>query len=252
MISLKSNDDIEVMATGGRILRKILNELQEKITPGLTGQDIEGIANKLFKKYKVKPAFLGFRNYPYSICLSIDGEVVHGLPLPSKKIREGDLVSLDLGVEYRGFCTDAAVTFGVGEISEQGKTLIQATQQALRKAIGVARVGNTLADIGRAIETTAKKYGFNVVEGFTGHGIGRNLQEEPPVHNLSTKEGQKIILKPGMVLAIEPMLSAGSGKVIIADDGWTVKTSEGTLACHFEETVAITKDGPNTLILPQN
>lgn len=251
MIKIKTPQEIKTMKRGGKILAKIIGKLEKAVRPGIATNSIEKLANELVLFYKVKPAFLGYDRFPASTCVSINDEVVHCIPT-SRSILDGDVVSLDFGIIYKGFYLDLATTVlarkdNKKSYSEKEK-LISVTKKALDRGLGQAKVGNYVGDIGHAIESFVKKEGFSIVRELVGHGIGRELHEEPSIPNFGKKEaGEK--LKIGMVVAIEPMLSMGDWKVELADDGFTYKTKDGSPSAHFEHTVAITKGGP--LILTQ-
>jgi methionyl aminopeptidase len=250
MITLKSPEEIGMMAEGGKILGMVLRELEAAVRIGVSTKALDAMAYKLILDAGAKPAFLHYRptgaahGYPATLCASVNDGIVHGLP--SKRIlQEGDILKLDLGLRYKGFYSDAAVTVGVGKINTEAKDLIRATKAALAAGVNEARTGKTLGDIGFAIETIAKKNGFSVVEGLTGHGIGKALHEDPYVFNFG-RRGDGETLKSGMVIAIEPMFAAGSGAIReLSDDSYV--TMDGSLAAHFEHTVAITEKGPRIL-----
>lgn len=250
MITIKTAEEIATMAEGGRILAGILNMLRGEVRPGVETRTLDKLAYKLIKEAGAEPAFLGYRPagareaYPFTLCVSLNDGIVHGRP-SDYKIREGDLVKLDLGLKYRGFYLDSAITVGIGKISGEAKKLIQVTQEALEKGIEECRLGKSTGDIGAAIEKHVKKSGFSVVRALTGHGIGRKLHEDPNVLNFGWP-GTGEELKVGMVLAIEPMVVIGSGETkILPDDSFVTK--DGSLAAHFEHTVAITDRGPRIL-----
>lgn len=250
MLILKTPDEIEVMAEGGWRLAEVLARLAEEARAGITTKHLDRLAYQLIHKAGAKPAFLRYRPagarraYPCTLCTSLNDVVVHGQP-SEYALRDGDIIALDLGLSYKGFYLDAAVTRGIGEVSNEAKRLIAATKEALTVAIGEARPGKTLGDVGYIIERTAKKNRCSVADALTGHGIGRALHEDPTVFNVGRKgEGEE--LREGMVLAVEPMFAAGSGKIKQArDESWA--TADGSLAAHFEHTVAVTKNGPRVL-----
>lgn len=252
MIQYRKTEEIEKAAASGRILSSVMAAIIPGVKEGVALIDLDHLAETLIKKAGAKAAFLDYRpdgaKHPYgaSICTSLNDVVVHGLPT-NYKLRSGDVLKLDFGVLYNGFYTDAAKTFGIGKISNEAQLLIQATKDCLAQALKQAQTGKTLGDIGYAVEKTAKKYGFNVISGLTGHGIGRDLHEDPVVYNYGEK-GKGIKLKPGMILAIEPMLSAGSLEIIQKkDESWATK--DGSLSAHFEHTVAITEGGVRILTI---
>jgi len=239
MIVLKSPREIELMREAGKIVALTLAVLAEKAKEGVSTAQLEEWAEEVIRKNKAIPSFKGYRGYPASICVSVNEEVVHGIPSPKRVLKEGDVVSIDVGAIYRGYHGDAAITIGIGRITEEAEKLIEVTKGALEAAISVAKAGNRLGDISWAIQSYAEKHGFNVVREYTGHGIGRYMHEEPQVPNVGTP-GKGVLLKPGMTLALEPMVVAGSWEVEVLPDGWTVVTKDKSLAAHFEHTIAIT------------
>lgn len=256
MIHLKSSQEIEIMTKGGKILARILRELKENTKEGISGKDLEFLAEKMIKEYNVISSFKNYpshqknKNFPSCLCLSINKEVVHGIP-SDRKIKKGDLVGLDLGIKYQGFHTDAAISFvcqekEISENLEEKKKLIQITEKALEIGISKARAGNYLEEIGQSIEEFVEKNGFFVVKALGGHGIGQELHEEPIVLNFKSKE-QRIKLESGMCFTIEPMVNIGTSEVKWLENGWTVVNACGKLSCHFEHTIAILKD--KTLVL---
>jgi methionyl aminopeptidase len=252
MIFLKSSQEIEIMRTANRIVSEILVELRETVRSGITTSEIDRIATDLIKKKGARSAFKGYqmRNgtvpFPATICISLNDEVVHGIPSTQRTIREGDVVSLDFGVIYRDFYGDAAVTFALGRVGEKAQRLIETTAAALEEGISQAQVGNRLGDISAAIQERVEKDGFSVVREFVGHGVGRRLHEDPPVPNYGAP-GRGMRLREGMVIAIEPMVNAGKADVMLKGDGWTAVTKDGSLSAHFEHSVAITEKGPQVL-----
>lgn len=248
-MNLKSPDDIKKMAHAGSILAKVLQRVRKVVKPGVRTKDLDELANKLVLSYKARPAFLGYvsggRRYPASLCVSVNEEIVHGLP-SDRVLAVGDVVGLDFGVIYDGWYADSAITLPVGPVHPQAARLLAVTERALQIGIEAARVGSTVGDIGHAIQVYAEHQGFSVVRDLVGHGIGRALHEDPQVPNFgNANEGAK--LQAGMVIAIEPMLSAGGKAITLADDGWTYKTADESLSAHFEHTIAITKKGPKVL-----
>ncbi len=235
-----------MIAVSGKILARVFKAVVEEAKIGVSLKNLDELACELIKKAGAQPAFLGYRpegakhSYNASICASVNDVIVHGFP-NDYKLKNGDVLKLDFGVKYRGFYSDAAATLGIGVISKKAVQLIKATKEALEEAVLAARTGNHLGDIGFAVSKTAKKYGFKPIKGLTGHGIGKELHEDPTIYNYG-KTGGGIELKPGMVLAIEPMLSAGADKIIQKpDESWA--TADGSLSSHFENTVAITEKG---------
>ena len=245
MVILKQPDEIDKAKASSRIVAEVLSVLRERIKPGVTTRELDKIAESVTEKRGAKPAFKGYRGYPYSLCASVNEEVVHGMP-SGRVLKEGDIVGLDFGVYYQGFYGDAAVTLPVGRVSEEAARLMRVTEQSLYAAIEQASSGNRLGDISAAVQETAESAGYSVVRDFVGHGIGRNMHEDPQIPNFG-KKGRGIELQTGMILAIEPMVNAGRYRVKILPDGWTVITADGSLSAHFEHSVAITDNGPEIL-----
>ncbi|MBM4274014.1 MAG: type I methionyl aminopeptidase [Deltaproteobacteria bacterium] len=241
MILLKSPQEIAKMETANRIVAEILEGIKERVRPGVETLELNELAEEMCRRRKVQPAFKGYRGYPRSICISINEEVVHGIPGP-RRLKEGDLVSLDFGVKYDGYYGDAAVTLPVGQVSDKARRLLEATEKSLYAGIAQLRVGNHVSDISHAVQTVVEEAGFSVIREFVGHGIGRSLHEDPQIPNFGPP-GRGPWLQPGMTLAIEPMTAAGSWKVKILKDGWTAVTQDGSLAAHFEHSVALTENG---------
>jgi methionyl aminopeptidase len=241
MIQLKSTQEIAKMEAANRIVAEVLAEVKTQVRPGVETRELDELAEGLCRKYKVKPAFKGYRGYSHSLCIAVNDEVVHGIP-GSRQLKIGDLVSLDFGVLREGFYGDAAITVPVGEVTPQAHKLMQATEESLYAGIGELKVGGRLSDISHAVQATVEKQGFSVIRQFVGHGIGRALHEDPQIPNFGPR-GRGPALKVGMTLAIEPMTSAGSWEVKILEDGWTAVTEDGSLAAHFEHTVALTEKG---------
>ncbi len=242
-ISIKNPEEIELMKEAGRILAITHEELKKAIKPGITTYDIDKLGEEVIRSYGCTPSFLNYCGYPASICVSINEEVVHGIPSRTRYIKEGDIVSLDAGVIYKGYHSDSARTYGVGEISPVCTDLIQVTKQSFFEALKVARAGNHIKDIGVAVERYVLQHGFDVVVDLVGHGVGKNLHEEPDVPNFATRRrGPK--LKAGMTIAIEPMVTVGDYHVNWLDDGWTVVTADGLAAAHYENTILITESEP--------
>ena len=231
------------MKGASRIVAEILLALRENIREGATTADMDRIAEELTLKKKAKPAFKGYRGYPATLCISVNEEVVHGIPSPKWVLKEGDVVGLDFGVIYDGYYGDSAITVPVGTIRPEVETLLRVTEESLYAAIKAATPGNYLSDVSAAVQQLADAHHFGIVREFCGHGIGRSLHEDPPVLNyVQNGKGPKI--KPGMVLAIEPMINLGTEKVRVLEDGWTVITADGRPSAHFEHTIAVTPDGP--------
>jgi len=242
-IILKSKEEIAKLRTAAATTMEILLKIAEQIAPGISGSDIDQIARSLCKEYKVKPAFLGYGGFPGAICVSVNEEVVHGLPTKKKVLKEGDIVSLDFGAIVDGWVGDVALTVPVGKINETAQKLIDVTRESLYKGIEAAKAGGKLIDISRTIQDFVESHGFNVTRGYAGHGIGRSLHEEPSITNYVYKNYPDITLMPGMTFAIEPMVNEGTGKVKVKRDKWTVVTKDGKLSAHFEHDIAITEDG---------
>lgn len=247
-VTIKTPREIELMREAGRILAKVHNELGKIIKPGITTLEIDRVGEELIRSYGCIPSFLNYNGYPASICVSVNEEVVHGIPSPKRVIKEGDIVSLDAGVIYKGYHSDAARTHIVGTASEEATKLVEVTKQCFFEGIKFAKPGNHLHDISNAIGAYAEKFGYGVVRDLVGHGIGSHLHEDPPIPNYIIKSrGPKLL--PGMTLAIEPMINAGTYKVSWLDDDWTVVTRDGKLSAHYENTVLITEDGCEILSL---
>lgn len=234
------------MAAAGRIVAEILESLKTVVSAGMSTADVEAYVDAEIKRRKAIPAFKGYRGYPSSICISLNAEVVHGIPSKAVKIRKGDLVSIDLGVILGGYYGDAAITIPVEGVSPEARRLSDVTEQALYAGIEQAIIGNRVSDISSAIQKYVEAHGFSVVRAFVGHGIGRQMHEEPQIPNYG-KPGQGSRLREGMTLAIEPMVNAGTFDVVILRDGWTAVTADGALSAHFEHTIAVTRQGPRIL-----
>jgi methionyl aminopeptidase len=242
MIILKSRSEIEKMRRSNAIVAVILEELRKKIRPGVKTIELDRLSEELALKKGARPAFKGYRGYPYSLCTSVNNEVVHGMP-SERDLREGDIVSLDFGILNDGYYGDAAVTVPVGEITPAAKRLLKVTEEALYRGIAEVKTGNRIGDISAAIQGHVEASGYSVVRDLVGHGIGKSLHEDPQVPNYGSS-GRGIELKTGMVFAIEPMVNEGTYRVDILRDGWTVVTADGKLSAHFEHSVAITENGP--------
>jgi methionyl aminopeptidase len=249
VIALKSAREIEIMRRANVIVAEILQELRQRVAPGIKTLDLDAIAEELTLKKNAVPAFKGYnvagRVYPRCLCASVNEEIVHGIPT-DRELREGDIIGLDYGVIYQGFYGDSAITVGVGRVSEEARRLMEVTEQALYRGIEQLHEGRRLGDLGHAVQQTAESAGYSVVRAFVGHGVGRKLHEEPPVPNYGEPD-RGIRLREGMVLAIEPMVNMGGHEVEIKEDGWTAVTKDRSLAAHFEHSVAITKNGPYIL-----
>ena len=245
-VSIKSAREIELMREAGRILAMVHEELGRAIKPGISTMDIDRLGERIIRSYGCIPSFKNYNGYPASICVSVNDEVVHGIPNKHRILREGDIVSLDAGVIYHGYHSDAARTHAVGRVSEEAQKLMDVTKQCFFEGIKYAKAGNHLNDISSAIQAYAESFGYGVVRDLVGHGIGEHLHEEPEVPNFSQKR-KGIRLMPGMTLAVEPMINAGRPDVAWLDDDWTVVTDDGSLSSHYENTILITEDGPEIL-----
>jgi len=246
VIVRKSAAEIEIMREAGRISARALRLVGEAVRPGVTTEALDRIAEEAIRDAGAEPAFLGYHGYPRTLCTSVNSQVVHGIPSEKVKLKEGDVLSVDVGAIFEGYYGDNARTFPVGRISEKAQRLLEATDRSLHEGIAACLVGNRLFDIGNAVQRVAEGAGYSVVREYVGHGIGRAMHEDPNVPNYGrAKTGPK--LEPGMVFAIEPMVNAGGAAVESLPDGWTVVTSDGSLSAHFEHTVAITEDGPYIL-----
>lgn len=248
-ITIKSEREISRMREAGKILADVHDRLEEIIAPGITTLDIDRKGEELIRKAGCIPSFLNYEGYPASICVSVNDEVVHGIPTDSRKLEEGDIVSLDAGVIYEGYHSDAARTYGVGTISDEAKRLIEITRLSFYEGIKNAYAGNHLHDISASIQKFVEKNGFSVVRDLVGHGVGAQLHEEPQIPNYKPV-GRGPKLRPGMTLAIEPMVNAGDWKIWILEDDWTVVTRDGSKSAHYENTILITGGEPEILTLP--
>lgn len=246
MIVLKTNRELALMREACRISAGALRVAGEAVQPGVTTEEIDRIAYEYIIKQGAKPNFLNYNGFPATACISINDEVIHGIPSKKRVIKEGDIVSIDLGAVLDGYNGDNAATFAAGRISPEAERLINTTKESLYKGIQAAVAGGRIGDISNAVQTYCEERGFSVVRDFVGHGIGTKLHEDPSVPNYGTP-GRGVRLLPGMTLAIEPMINAGGYDVRQLSDGWTIKTKDGSLSAHFEHTVAITADGPKIL-----
>jgi methionyl aminopeptidase len=245
VITIKSEAEIKLMRISGKIVGQALIEIRARIKPGVTTQEIDKFAYEFFKKNDCVPAFLGYHGYPATICTSINAEVVHGIP-GKRVLEEGDIVGVDIGAYYKGYCGDSARTFAVGKIEPEVEKLLEVTFESLNMGIDQCRVGNRISDIGHAIQKYVEIYGFSVVRDYVGHGIGQAMHEEPQVANYGRPhQGPRII--EGMCLALEPMVNMGTEEVRVLQDGWTVVTKDGKFSAHFEDTIAILANGPENL-----
>lgn len=248
MVSIKSQNEIALMREAGRILANVHEELRAAIRPGMSTLDIDKLGEKLIRGYGCIPSFLNYNGYPASICVSVNDEVVHGIPSKDRILEEGDIVSLDAGVIYKGYHADAARTYGVGQISPEAAKLIEVTKQSFFEGIKMAKDGNHLHDISNAIADYCESFGYGVVRDLVGHGIGKNLHEDPQIPNFHQRR-RGIKLQKGMTLAIEPMVNEGTYEVAWLDDDWTVVSDDGSLSAHYENTILITDGEPEILTI---
>ncbi|MGA9774318.1 MAG: type I methionyl aminopeptidase [Candidatus Dormiibacterota bacterium] len=245
MITLKRPEEIAIMREAGRRLAEVLAVLAAAVRPGITTADLDRVANREIRRRESFPGFLGYDGFPKHLCVSVQEEVVHGIP-GRRPLRDGDLVSLDCGLIYKGWWADAGLTVACGEVDAEGQRLIQVTREALRLGIEEARPGRRLGDIGAAVQRHVEENGFSIVRGYTGHGIGRDMHEEPEVPNFGTP-GKGLEIRPGLCLAIEPIVNEGTAATRVQPDQWTVVTADGRRSCYFEHTVAVTAEGPVVL-----
>lgn len=245
-VTIKSEREIELMREAGKILAKTHEELGKALRPGMSTWEVDHLGEQIIRSFGCIPSFKNYNGYPASICVSVNDEVVHGIPSKKRILKEGDIVSLDAGVIYKGYHSDAARTHGIGEISPQAKKLIEVTKQSFFEGIKYAKPGNHLNDISSAVQAYAERFGYGVVRDLVGHGIGEHLHEDPEVPNFAQKrKGMK--LRAGMTLAVEPMINEGRLDVCWLDDDWTVVTEDGSLSAHYENTILICEDGPEIL-----
>ena len=253
MIALKTPQEIGVMRAANLIVADVLADLRSAVRPGVTTAELDQRAEGLTRARGARPAFKGYvvagRTFPASVCISINDEVVHGIPSSERALRDGDIVGLDFGVQYQDFFGDAAITVAVGAIDDEAQHLMRATEEALWAGIEQVRVGRRIGDVSAAIQARVDRDGFGIVRDFVGHGIGRRLHEEPQVPNYGVRD-RGVRLREGMVLAIEPMVNAGTHEVMVKDDGWTAVTKDGRRSAHFEHSVAVTSNGPYVLSRP--
>ena len=246
MIELKSAREIGLMRRGGHILSEVMDRLRTSLKPGMSTLEIDTDVEDFIRSRGAVPAFKGYRGFPATVCISINEEVVHGIPSSTRHIREADIVGLDLGCIVEGYYADCAFTLAVGDVPPRVQELLDVTRESLERGIAECRPGRRLSDVSHAIQLHVERHGFSIVRAFVGHGIGRALHEEPQVPNFGDP-GRGPQLRAGMVLAIEPMVTMGSWEVRILDDGWTAVTKDGSLAAHFEHTIAVTESGPEVL-----
>ena len=243
MIILKSLQEIEKIRKACLVVADVLEDMRSRIKPGISTESLDEYAERLIRGAGAIPAFKGYRGYPRTLCTSVNNEVIHGIPSPTTILKEGDVVSIDVGAIVDGFYGDAAITLPVGSVSSAVERLMKVAQESLDLGIEQAQAGNRLFDISHAVQNHVESAGYSVVREFVGHGIGRNLHEDPQIPNFGTK-GQGPRIKPGMVLAIEPMVNMGGSATIVKEDGWTAITADGSISAHFEHTVAVMPDGP--------
>jgi methionyl aminopeptidase len=247
VITIKSAREIELMRVSGKITAKTLSMLMKTVKAGMTTAEVDRLAEDSIRSMGGTPTFIGYHGYAHTVCLSVNEEVVHGIPGP-RTLKDGDLLSIDIGTTLDGYVSDSAVTVAIGEVSPAAKRLMDVTQECLMLGIAQMQPGNRLGDIGHAVQKHAESHGYGVVRQLVGHGVGTQLHEEPQVPNYGNP-GHGTLLRPGLVLAIEPMITEGSYEVETLDDGWTVVTEDGKLAAHFEHTIAVTTEGPRILTL---
>jgi methionyl aminopeptidase len=247
MIIRKSRRELEQMADAGAIVVQTIELVGDHIRPGVTTAELDELADEFIRSHGGVPTFKGYRGYPAATCISPNDMVVHGIP-GAQALRDGDIVSFDVGVTLEGFVADSAYTFAVGEISDDAQRLLDACQAALAAGIEQARAGNRIGDISAAVQRATEEAGFSVVRSLVGHGVGRAMHEEPQIPNFGLP-GRGPLLQEGMTLAIEPMINAGGPEIVLADDEWSISTADGSLSAHFEHTVAVTSDGPRILTL---
>ncbi len=245
MIEIKSAEEIQLMRQAGKIVAMVLQEMEREVAPGVPTGRLDKKAEKLIRREGAEPAFLGYQGFPASICASVNEELVHGIP-GVRKLNEGDIISIDVGVYYRGFCGDAAVTFEVGRVSSSTRRLIEVTRNSLQKALDKVKEGNYLSDISHAVQSYVEAENYSVVRNYVGHGIGRQMHQEPQVPNFGPP-GRGPRIKKGMAFAIEPMVNEGTWEVEVLEDNWTVVTRDRKLCAHFEHTVVAGENGPEIL-----
>ncbi|KPJ85704.1 hypothetical protein AMJ57_02035 [Parcubacteria bacterium SG8_24] len=255
MIYLKTKEEIDIIREGGIILSETLGKLVRQVRPGVGTGELDELAERLIYEAGGRPSFKGYmteddiRPFPSSVCLSINQEVVHAPAKPSRDLKEGDILKLDIGLQYRGLYTDMAMTVPVGQISEKAERLIKVTRESLERAVGQTIAGNYISDIGRAVDNRVTADGFTTVKALVGHGVGKHVHEDPRIPNFVDPTLEPTLIRPGMVLALEPMVNAGTDEVALLPDGWTVVTADSSLSAHFEVTVAVTEEG-NEVMTP--
>ena len=250
MISLKTAAEIALMREAGIVVANAIAATREAVRPGITTRELDAVAEKVIRDAGALPSFLGYHGFPATLCLSVNDEVVHGIPGP-RVVHEGDVVSIDCGAIVGGYHADAAVTVCVGDVPEDVRRMVEVCEESLRRGLAAVRDGGRMSDIGAAIESYVRPFGFGLVEDYTGHGIGASLHEPPDVPNVAPKgPGRGLKLQPGIVIAIEPMVTLGSRRVSLLEDDWTVVTQDGLPAAHFEHTIALTEGGPQVLTAP--
>jgi methionyl aminopeptidase len=250
MIHLRSSEEIDAIARGGAIIADLLDTVRSEVRPGVSTEQLDRFCEDFICSHDgAVPAFKGLYGFPGSVCVSLNEEVVHGIPSKRRRVKEGDIVSIDVGVRLDGWCSDSAWTYPVGEVSEDALRLMEVTEAALWRALEAAVPGNHVGDIGAAVMATVADRPYGIIRDLVGHGVGRDVHEEPQVPNVG-QAGHGPLLRTGMVVAIEPMLSAGTASIRTLDDGWTVVTADGALSAHFEHTVAVTEEGPRILTTP--
>jgi methionyl aminopeptidase len=251
MMVLKSPAEVETMHRANAVVHEVLRTVRRAAVPGVSTLELDELAEGIIRERGGTPAFKGYRGFPASLCTSVNDEIVHGIPSAGIQLKAGDILSVDCGVVMDGYVGDAAITFGIGEIGERAERLMEITRRCLEDAVEQVRPGNRLGDIGAAVQRRAEAAGFGVVRDFVGHGIGSSMHEDPQVPNYGVP-GSGPVLKPGLVLAIEPMITEGSWRVRVDDDGWTARTEDGKLSAHFEYSVAVTDDGRRVLGLEES
>jgi methionyl aminopeptidase len=246
MIFLKSSSELDALERANRVVHRVLRAVQSTAAPGVTTAQLDELAEETIRQHGGTPAFKGYRGFPATLCTSVNDVIVHGIPSRATRLADGDILSVDCGVLLDGFFGDAAVTFGIGEVAPEANRLMETTRECLEDGVAAVAPGGRLGDVGSAVQSRAEVAGFGVVREFVGHGIGRALHEDPQVPNYGLA-GHGQVMKPGLVIAIEPMVTAGSWRVRIDADGWTARTEDGKLAAHFEYSVAVTEDGRRVL-----